>query len=438
MARSQLELSTFRLGRVQRSILRRGAMLLGISAPAFVINLSLYYVAARLLPPAQFGVLYLAITMSNVLFAPSVVISIYYSRHLVLLHNERGEHVTLHAVATLIAAVARAGALLSLATMGVLLLVRVWLGVQSIPVIVLVVLTTYAAYVADTARIAYQGLSRFFRLGIYFLSWCIARVGLCVVGLQLLERVWAGLVGIGVGVMAVFSVFYAGLRLRLRASERPADLKLPAPKLMLPVALGYGLFIGISYLDIFLGYLLLGQEALGRYSASSVLPKGLLVITMPVVQVLFPAIVGHGRDGGVGLRMLGKGALLTLATAGGAAAVIYLAADYVCAGQYGIKLCERLPMGAMLVAAVALCLVRVLVVAQFARGRDWHPLLLVFPTVAYAVIAATSPVDILDMAQQFAMFAVALLLFYGLCCLLDGRSWLRPRSLVERGAKNHG
>jgi hypothetical protein len=133
---------------------------------------------------------------------------------------------------------------------------------------------------------------------------------------------------------------------------------------------------------------------------------------MPLLQVLFPAMIGEGLPGDETRGVVWKiTTALTLATLGGIASVL-LFSPWLCGGRWGVRLCEPRVMSVLLVSILPLSLLRMAVLLQFARGRDWLPLWLAVPTLAYvfAVYSRDSTVD--GMAMTFAEFAVVCFIFF--------------------------
>lgn len=180
----------------------------------------------------------------------------------------------------------------------------------------------------------------------------------------------------------------------------------------MPMALSYGGFIAISYLDILLGYIILAPEALGRYAATAILPKGILIATTPVLQVLFPVVLRSEAVPGRKLLLVLKALAFTILLVGMAVLLLHAGTLWVCGGWIGLRLCQSTLFGPIAWSILPLCLLRVVVVAQFARGRDLHPLWLIPFAGLFVMLSLIEPVTSERLASGFLVFSWLILLVY--------------------------
>jgi O-antigen/teichoic acid export membrane protein len=241
----------------------------------------------------------------------------------------------------------------------------------------------------------------------------------CALASAALGTVWAALLGSALGPATVFAAFQVFLKYENgtgRKRQVDGDFveapKLPALIAILPVALGYGLLMVISNLDILLIYFLLKNQEIGVYSASSVLPKGILVVTMPISQMLFAVMMGDHESAKVFRSVVRKavwaiGIMTTMASFG-----VWLFTPWLCGGTFGLKLCAPAPLHLLLLSAVALSLLRIMVLLEFVRQRDWIILSLVAPVSAYLLWAIYSKPEVQLLALEFTIFSIATLTFF--------------------------
>lgn len=399
------------LGRgYQQSVVRRAMLLAGLVVPAFGANFLVQYFAAVLLAPENFGVFYVANTLSNVLFSGSFILNIYFTRHLVFVAESAGTPMAFAAVRRIERTVVLWGAVVSAIVFVALAGVATQVGVQSRLVLLLVILDVYTSYVTDLGRVALQSLRRTVSLGLYSLVWMGLRLILCVLGMLLFGSVWAVLLG----VIASTCIVYVGFHVWAARSAGASRSLLPAlPSLteFLPLIVGYGLVIVVSNLDVLFSYFLLSDVDLGIYSASSVFPKAILVVIMPLLQMLFSLMVGSRVSNQNFRLVVGKtgGVVLALAVAG--AGAVWIMSSWLCGGRWGLRLCEPGTLDVLLFSVVPLALMRVVILLQFARGRDWIPVALILPVLAYLWFAWNSPRNIETVAAQFVVFSAAAFVF---------------------------
>ena len=397
--------------RYESSIVRRSMILLGLGLPAFGAGLLTNYLAAALLPAEGFGVFYVASTLVNVLYSGSLVLNLFFTRYLVSVVQAAGQETAFAAARRVEWIVILWGSVCATAVFLVLLMIASQFGVQSRLIVLLVILDAFTAYVADLGRALLQSLRRTFMLGVYTLAWMLLRLLLCVVGILAFGTAWGALLGSVAASVIVFAGFHLGVATRAR-SVRTAVQPLPSPTTLLPAVLGYGLLIAVSNLDVLLSYFFLTDGDLAVYSASSVFPKAILVATTPLLQMLFPMMMGHPADRATRIIVRKSSGVVFALTVSGVA-VFWLTSDWLCGGTWGLKLCQSPPLGILLLSVIPLALLRVFVLLQFARGRDWFTLWLIVPTMTYMVLAWMSVRSIATLAEGFAVFAAAVLV-----CLL--------------------
>jgi O-antigen/teichoic acid export membrane protein len=394
------------------SVVRRSFLLLFLLGPAFAINLVLYYAAAALLSPESFGLFYIAITTANLLYSGSFILNVFCARYLVFVAGAAGEAAAGVARNRLQLLISQWGAAGALAAILALFGVGKWIGVQSWAIVILIVLDAYSAYVIDINRAFLQSLRRTLPLGAVTLGWTILRFLLGIAGMAWFGTAWGGMLGVVLAAVLVLVAFYFFMPPTDRDAAQSYP-ELPSLSQLAPVVVGYVSLIAVSNLDVLLTYLLLADNALGTYSASSVFPKGILVLVTPVLQMLYPLMVGHEKAPPNVRVILQKSSGVILLLASALALGIFLFDGLLCGGAWGLKLCQPRPLGLLLISAVTLSVLRVLVLYQSARGRDWMALSMLLPAAVYVWVAMNSSHLVDTIALEFMAFSAALLLYYG-------------------------
>jgi len=396
-----------------RSIIRRSATVLAFTIPGLLLNLLLIYLAAGQLDAEDFGVFYVSISIANILVAPSLMLSMFYSRHFVAVAVSDGWAGAVAAFQLCTRRILRWGLCLCLVMLIVLIGFGFLTGVTSFTVIVLIVLISYGAYFGDSMRAVLQSLQSFTALGAFGFVWMALRFIFGGGAILTFGTVTAGLFGLFLAGLVVFIVGYWLLTRDPRSLARIKFVEDPSLKTVPAFFLSYGFFIIIVYLDVLLAYLTLDHIALSAYSASAVLPKGIVVATVPVVQVFFTTFLfSKGEVVSLKSAILFKSFALTTLLSGGAIALLILLPEPFCGGRYGISFCQTDAMAMIALSTLPLCVLRVLVLTQLARGQEWHPLLLALPTAAFIIYSMTQTSDVAKLSVEFAMFSYGLLLFY--------------------------
>jgi hypothetical protein len=152
----------------------------------------------------------------------------------------------------------------------------------------------------------------------------------------------------------------------------------------------------------------------------------MLVVTLPLAQILLPAMMATKSSNTDSRKFVFKsGAAMASVTTGGILGVALLS-GFVCGGRWGVKLCDPSLLYVLLVSVVPLSVLRILVLFQFARHRDWLASWLVVPMLVYLYAVATSHWDARGLAVSFGLFSTASLVFFFLVHLAtDRRTFVR-------------
>lgn len=403
------------------SIVRRAVVLMVFVSPAFLANLLVYFLTARILSPENFGLFYVAITIGNIAYSGSLVLNIFFTRYLVQIGATHAGDVVA-ATRSIQRMFGFWGAVLSLLAFALLALFSEPLGVRSLPVVLLIVIDTYASYLGDLARAYFQSRRQTWQLGTYTFLWMVLRLALCVLGAALFGTVWAALLGSALAAALAVAGFQPVLAHAAGGAREPAR-RLPAFANLIPTILGYGLLMVISNLDILAIWFLLPGSDIGIYSASSVFPKGILMATMPVSQLLFAVLLGDRESQDTFRTTVRKTIWVITALTAGAAIAVWVASPWLCGGSFGLELCAPAPLHVLLVSAVLLSVLRMTVLLEFVRQRDWLILTLLLPTAVYLAVAAVTRPELDGMAMQFTIFAGASLVFF--TAVQWGAAWWR-------------
>src|SRR5204862_7404268 len=112
-------------------------------------------------------------------------------------------------------------------------------------------------------------------------------------------------------------------------------------------------------------------------------PQRLLVVPRPLLHMFLPSSLGQKSADPPSRRYRWKStAALMIVIIVGVIGIRW-SSNWLCGGRWGVTLCQPALMYVLLTAIVPLSLLRVLVLLQFARGRDWFPLWLSIPAAVY-------------------------------------------------------
>jgi hypothetical protein len=157
------------------------------------------------------------------------------------------------------------------------------------------------------------------------------------------------------------------------------------------LVLSYSLFVVIANIDILVGCWRLSGTAVGVYAASALLPKAIVLATLPVAQIVLPVIVER-RAGGLPVRQASlTAAALVLGMAATAAIALWLALPPMQASALAIRGLDIDVARVLAVGAVGLGSARVLLVAEIALGRNRIGLIQGAVLAIFALAALLAP-----------------------------------------------
>lgn len=395
----------------QNSVIRRTFLQAAIIVPGFAANFFIYFFAGRLLASDEFGLFYVALTLGNVLFSGSLILNVFFTRHLVHVIQLAGKDAAFHAIRKIEKVVILSGLVFSTLIFFGFSIISNYIGVQSRLVILLIILDAYTSFIADLGRVFFQAIGHSITLGLYTTIWMVLKLALCIGAIWMFNTVWAGLLGQVLSAVVMFTCFR--IWITLSACNKPTSiLSMPSPMTLLVPALGYSMMIIVSNMDVLVSYFLLSANDLGVYSASSVFPKAILVVITPLLQMLFPMMVGMGKLSRDVKVVIGKTVAVTLILTLIAVFIIWILSGWLCGGQWGLRLCQEPPLYILLLSAVPVALLRVIVMLQFARGREMFTLWLVVPILFYLPFSWISGHTIIGIAESYAWASTLTLLLY--------------------------
>lgn len=401
----------------QKSILRRASMLLMFLLPGFLLNYVLVLGASRMLELGAFGVFYTAISIVNLFFMPAVIVGCFFVLDVAEAEARGGPEAAYGIYRRHLVLTARWGFYLSCLLAAGFAAAFVALPVTAWPLFVMVVLTAYSSYFVECQRSCLQGMQRFGRLGAMGLSWMGGRCLLGLAGIYLVGTAWGGMAGVAIAGILVFAVGQWVLSGEYATVPKAPPMDRSTRRRLLVFITSYGIYPIAVYLDILLGYVVLPADALGAYSASSVLPKALILAAAPIVQVMFPVLIADRAKSESRLPSTSKGLLFTAVFTAVAVVALLAFDDLVCGGRIGVRNCMSgllLPLG---LSSIALCLIRVLVLRKLAEGYYWQSLLLLVPGAGFVVAALQGPQTPESLAFNYALLTWLALIGYGLASI---------------------
>lgn len=405
---------------MRHSIIRRSSGFTIAFLAGHAFNYALLWGANRILNPAAFGVFYAAFVTLTVAMSPMMAATLVLARRFAEIGAEFGHQQVATTTWRVISLCTRAVPI-ALATGVVLAIAAPWFGIQGWQVVLLIPITVLALTVVEVIRASLQSMLLFVRASVLWVAGTGIECLLSLAALYLFTTVWTGIAGLlagGVLASAACLPWFA-------AAVRRQEVAVPGLHLRreVPMIVSYSLFILFNNVDMLLGYWLLSQQELGRYAASALLPKAIIAATFAIAQVVLP-VVTEQRTGGISFRLsAAKGVAMAGVAAAFAAGLLWFVMPFIQRTPFAIRSLDFELMGILAIAAVALSIVRVLVVIEVALQRYAVGLAQTAALVMFVVLSVSSHANALRLAEIYSITSGAFLL---LSAGIVAASWVAP------------
>ena len=410
---------------MRQSIVRRSLAVMVFYVAGHGFNYLLLATTNRMLEPELFGLFYLSISLINVLGTPGLVLAMSLAQRFAGLSSAAGSDAVIHDLNRVLLFYVKWGSAAALAGAAALAVAGRFLGVESFAIVILIPAVAYAEVMFEIIRACLQGLQRFTWFGMSWVIRCVAQYTFAVAALYLFDSVLSGLSGFLVATVLVNLGVRSILPARPSApvGDKGRDGQLPWRTEILPQVSAYGLFTLLANLDVLLGYILLSHEQLGVYAASSILPKAIVTVTLPVAQVLLPVVAVRYQAGESSRWAIVKAVMTVFVLGSCGALVLWFGSDLACSSRFGIRFCEPGLMALLAAAAVPLAVMRVLVVTSLALKFTRRTMLQAWAIglmVAISLLATQD--DLYRLATIYLVIcAGTMFMYFGI------ELWSRPR-----------
>jgi O-antigen/teichoic acid export membrane protein len=417
-------------------VIRRSLLVGAVFVLGHLFHYALMLAANRILDPGTFGRFYTAISLLNVLLTPATVLSFMFAQHFSTVFSAAGAGAVVGELRLLLRQHLAGGGLAGLAGTLALLLVAAFLGANALMLLVLVPGVALAVYLFELSRAALQGMLDFVLYSAFWIGWRAFQFVLALVALFLTGAAWAGMAGILVATVLSTVLLLALVLRRGTAEATPASPEPGWPPFRvapaLPFAAEYGFFVLVTNLDILIAYLVLPNDALGAYSATSLLPKAIVTATQPVSQVMLPVMNLSGSEVNLRRAAMLKAVLACAVLAAAGAGVLWLGGDVACNDRYGIRFCSPGLLALLGLAAIPLAVLRVLVVGGLALRGQRQVILCAAALVAFTVLMLVRVGSITELAVTYLAFCWLFTALYAGAMLWKRRALLEEFGLTRR------
>ena len=391
------------------SIIRRSILFLILVFFGFSLNYMLQYFSSRILEKESFGIFYESIIIINIATLPSIVMGMYFSRYVAKQNNKESKVVEF---INYINIYKKLGAIFVIFSSVTLFMLNFLFEIKTALLLLIIILTIYSNYLTESLRTVFEASNRIIYTGFFTLSMLLIRFLFGITFLLIGGNVWSGILGIMVAGYITFFLFYYSNNLRIKAKILP---KFKIEFKNIHMFMSAFLLVSITmYIDIILAYFVLSPQELSVYSASSVLPKGLLLFTLPLTKVLYPIIANKNdhnftnAKSGVVIKMMSM--MFFIAAIG--VSVMLLFSDVFTEGLLAIKHSDISIFTKIALSIIPLTLLRSLVSVSSARGNDREPLFISIPLLIYVFYAILSAKNLDQFTNDFVIFSFVITIYY--------------------------
>jgi O-antigen/teichoic acid export membrane protein len=375
---------------MKHSIIRRSLIVIIVFVAGNLFHYALMVSANRILEPGIFGRFYTAISLLNVMLTPATVLTFMFAQHFSEIFLDAGIGPLTAELRFLIRWHFCVGMGLVLICVLALFLVGSFLGADALTLLVLVPILALFVYLFEMVRAALQSMLDFFAYSMAWIGWRALQFVLAAAGLLFLGSAWAGIAGILLAtVLALLALVMVVFR---RASPTaPASTHWTSGPFRVtgavPFLIEYGIFILVTNFDVLVAYLILTNDQLGVYSASSILPKAIVTATLPITQVMLPVMSVAGAEWQPRRNALLKALGLCSSLSALGVAVLMAGSELICNDRFGIRFCSTGLLATLALSAIPLALLRVLIVAGLALPTQHHVIFPGLAVLAFTVIS---------------------------------------------------
>jgi O-antigen/teichoic acid export membrane protein len=393
--------------KLNESVVRRGLFFIAMVFFGFIFNYLLHYFASGALNLHEFGIFYESIVIVNLATVPAIVFGMYFTRYVA---NIKDKEKASAEIINYISIIKRKGIKVLLVLILVIISISIFIKIKALLLYLIIVPVIYGSYLKEALISAFEAANKMVFTGVFIMSMLFLRFLFGVSFLIIGGTVWFGMLGIMVSYYLTFFIFYRYLAADGFSGAPNFKIELWNMKSFI---LSFSVVSLIMYLDIVLAYFVLDAAELSMYASSSVLPKGLLLFTLPLTKVIYPMIASNNLPHtknywSIVLKMLG---IMLFVSISGTAVLIFFS-ELFTESMLSINYSNIEVFKIIAISIVPLTLLRSLVTISLARGNDKGPLLLIIPVLLYVIYTMGESRDLQQFAHEFVLFSIITLVYY--------------------------
>jgi O-antigen/teichoic acid export membrane protein len=396
---------------LHQSIIRRSVVFVCLLFIGFSLNYLVQYLSSRMLGVNDFGIFYESIAIVNLSTIPAIVFGMYFTRYVVNVENK--DEIPLE-LTSYISTVKNKGARVLALFMFLLLIAWIANPFEAALLVAIILLTIYSSYLLEALKSVFEASNRVILTGVFTITTLFFRFIIGISFLFIGGTVWSGMLGImtsGYLAFFLFNYYYVvDCTAEVEGSKSKFNITL---RDTIWFSSSFFLASFIMYLDIIFAYFILPMGELGIYTASSVLPKGLLLFTLPLTKVLYPMIAGRKNNHGENyLINIVKMISIMFLISGLGTLFLLIFKELLVDGVLSINHINSEIFSLIIFSIIPLTLLRTLIAISLARGYNRSPSLLIFPVIFYISHLMLVEVSLLQFSNNFLIFSWIAFFYY--------------------------
>ncbi len=354
--------------RIWQSELGKGSIILLITLNLFnVLNFVFHFTAARLLTPAEYGVLATLLSLLLIFNLPSEAIRTVLSRYATKIQGEKGKLKDLY-----VKAIKKFGVAAFLTFIGYVVispLIGYYLDIQ-LSLIILTGVIVFALYFIAVNQGVLRGIKRFTQLGISYIANGAGKLILAIALILVGWKVFGAIGGIVLGTMLASGVSFFYVR-DIVSAKRERHANVGVYKYSIPVLVSTAVITLLFSIDILLAKRFFEDAIVGQYAAIANIGKIIVFGTQPVSKAMFP-LSAEKHDEKQSTAGLLKKSLFYVGLLAGAAVIVYtLFPKLIIHILYGAQYVESAPLLMWVAVAMGLlALSNVYLFYNLATGKE--------------------------------------------------------------------
>lgn len=393
----------------KNSILRRSAFALVLNIPPSLIALLLNYFATKL--SDQFGLFYLSISTINIIFAGSLILNLVITE--ICLNNSNEINFDVEKYRDVLSKIISICILIFILLIPLSFILNIYIKISFL-LIISIIFSSIVSYVSEMGRVYLQCKDNFFLAGIYNIVWSLTRAIATLIVLSISSKIWISIIFYGISSLLPFlyiyfrDIKYLKIKLNIFSNVTIDAVKniFNQNKYKLEFLSAYLCFSIFNFSELINTYLYLDELSLNILSASLIIPKGIIVFSIPLVHIFYVTLIKTTKKKTYNFY---KGIFAIVFFTLLISLFFKITSNYYCGNDFGISLCNQKYLFLSINNAILLVVFRSLLVYLSEVKKLFSVYFFPICTIIYFFYVKFSPISvekILEMQFNFTIFLI--------------------------------